>query len=388
MADIDFDIADPTRVLGIDVSHWTGVVDWAKAKANGVKFAIIKAANGLNLNIPFFKENYKGAKDQGILVGAYQWLYPPSVASPGTQARKYLELLRDYPMDIPPGVDFEWTSPKNPDASDLYGWVIPYEDGAGQLAMIYSALGYWNQYGTPGNPFWALRWLWQAHYTPATFVVLRPWLRETILQFTEKGEGALYGVPASGEKAVDLNYFNGTLEALYAWAKHPVPPVVEPPITPPPTEPPVTPPPVTPPVTPPPMTDHVIETVRTRFYDLALHMGPGVTYKKVGKAVGGAQYNISQIQGRWGRIQNTRNWLHLDYVIKVSGGTTPTPVTQKYVTGYSNLRRRTGPGTGYSILGYMVPNQAYDIVAQQNGWGRISGTEDQWVSLAYCTRVV
>ena len=28
---------------GIDVSHWQGNIDWAKVKASGVQFAIIKA---------------------------------------------------------------------------------------------------------------------------------------------------------------------------------------------------------------------------------------------------------------------------------------------------------------------------------------------------------
>jgi GH25 family lysozyme M1 (1,4-beta-N-acetylmuramidase) len=32
-------------INGIDVSHWQGVMDWAKAKAAGVQFAIIRAGS-------------------------------------------------------------------------------------------------------------------------------------------------------------------------------------------------------------------------------------------------------------------------------------------------------------------------------------------------------
>jgi hypothetical protein len=33
---------NPAYVLGIDTSHWTGIVDWQKARASGIRFAIIK----------------------------------------------------------------------------------------------------------------------------------------------------------------------------------------------------------------------------------------------------------------------------------------------------------------------------------------------------------
>ena len=114
---IDFEQPDPARVSGLSTSHWTGVVDWQVAKANGIHFAIIKAKHGLN-TARFFKENYRGAKDAGILVGAYAWLVHPSIASSGGQARTFADFLRDFPVDLPPFVDFEWNKgPKkdNPD---------------------------------------------------------------------------------------------------------------------------------------------------------------------------------------------------------------------------------------------------------------------------------
>jgi len=209
MTDIQFDYPDPFKVLGISLSHWSGVVDFAKAKANGIKFAIIKAGNGLLMGTRFFKENYKGAKDNGILVGAYTWLYPSSSYSPGTQARNYVSFLKDYPCDIRPCADFEWTTPRNPNASDLWSFITPFKEVYGNWPMVYTALGYWNEYGK-NSPQFAVCPLWQAHYTSATLKVPTPWTRWDFLQWTEKGKGTDYGVPTDGEKAVELNYWRGT----------------------------------------------------------------------------------------------------------------------------------------------------------------------------------
>jgi lysozyme len=57
---------------GIDVSHWQGAIDWAKVKAAGIQFAIIKSGGsdaGFYTD-PRWEENYRNAKANGIAVGA------------------------------------------------------------------------------------------------------------------------------------------------------------------------------------------------------------------------------------------------------------------------------------------------------------------------------
>lgn len=218
---VDFQYPDASRVLGLSTSHWTGLVDWSRAKANGVQFAFLKAAHGTNVNIRWFKENYQAAKDAGVLVGAYAWLTKPTVmASAGGQARKFAALLRDYPLDLTPVVDFEWNAytkrynPKvNPTASDLWGWVVPFEDATGTHPMIYTAPGYWGEYGSI-SPIWGDYLLWQAQYDPQT-INIKPWSGWDFWQWTERGRGEDYGVPRDGEIACELNYWRGTLDELY-----------------------------------------------------------------------------------------------------------------------------------------------------------------------------
>lgn len=230
MANVIFDTPDPIRVLGLSTSHYTGVVDWAKAKANGIRFAIIKAADGLSMGTLYFKENYKGAVDNGILVGAYTWLYKST--SQGGQARAFANYLKDYPLDLPACVDFEWTRSGNPDEGHLYGFVEPFELAYGEKPMIYTAPGYWGQYGR-NKPIWATYPLWQAQYNKGQFNPMLPWTQPDFLQWSETGNGDFYGVPKTGEIACELNYWKGTeAELMKTYGKAVInPPIVVPPVT-------------------------------------------------------------------------------------------------------------------------------------------------------------
>ena len=226
---INFEYPDPTRVLGLSTSHWTDVVDWKVAKEAGIKFAYIKAFNGVNNSVKFWKENYEGAMKEGIKVGAYSWLYPPSVASPGTQARKFATYMKDFSTQLPNCIDFEWTSPNNPNSGDLWGFVKPYEDETGKKPAIYTSIGYWNQYGSI-NTMWADYPLWQAQYRHGEYDIIKPWTGNTFLQWTEKGEGIKYGVPIYGERACELNYYNGTDKQFYELFGGGVTPPIDPPL--------------------------------------------------------------------------------------------------------------------------------------------------------------
>jgi lysozyme len=212
-----YDQPDPALVLGIDTSHWTGIVDWQAAKAGGIRFAIVKALDGIDA-VRYSEENYRGAKDAGILIGAYSWLRKAVEVSNGGQARAYLAWLKDHPCDIRPAVDFEWSPAGkkfNVDTGDLWGFSQPFESGYGKKPMIYTAPGYWSQFGTT-DPKWAEYPLWQAQYAKQP-QIMPPWAGWKFWQFTATGDGSKYGVPATGEKAVDLSYWCGTLEELNKW---------------------------------------------------------------------------------------------------------------------------------------------------------------------------
>lgn len=198
---VNFDQPDPARVLGLSTSHWTGLVDWQKAKANGIQFAIIKAKHSLT-TANFFKDNYRGAKDAGILVGAYLWMVHPSLSSTGGQARTFAKFLLDYPVDLPPFVDYEWSKngkKYNPGIGDLWGCVAPFSEAYGKEPGIYTAPGYWNERGST-NALWAKFPLWLAQYNDGFADPMPPWQGYDFLQWSETGEESDTACPSRGAR--------------------------------------------------------------------------------------------------------------------------------------------------------------------------------------------
>jgi len=98
-------------VKGIDVSHWQGNIDWAKVKAAGISFAIIKAGgsdDGFYTDSKW-EANYKGAKANGIAVGAYYFVGPKCVnaAAGKADAERFIQLLKGKQFEYPVFMDNE-----------------------------------------------------------------------------------------------------------------------------------------------------------------------------------------------------------------------------------------------------------------------------------------
>ena len=215
MTDIAYEFPDKARVLGMDCSHWAGgVIDFAKAKSNGIEFVFIKAKDGL-VTVDWFRENWKAAAEAGIPRGAYLWLYPSSIASTNRQADELYKLLSETGFgELPVVVDFE-NIPSVLSASDLYGFVVTYEQLSGQKPIIYTGPSYWEEHGS-ADDYWKQYKLWIANYGVQSPAVPAPWDNWTFWQFTEKGFGEDYGLDKYKQRAVDLNYFVGTRDQLLA----------------------------------------------------------------------------------------------------------------------------------------------------------------------------
>lgn len=98
------------KIIGIDVSEFQGSIDWAKVKAAGVRFAIIKTGYGVSYVDPYFARNIKGALAQGIPVGAYHFSYALNAAGARNEAAKVIEILAPYKdkITLPVFFDFEY----------------------------------------------------------------------------------------------------------------------------------------------------------------------------------------------------------------------------------------------------------------------------------------
>lgn len=61
-------------IKGIDVSYWQGKIDWAKVKAAGIRFAVIREGYRKTIDEKFI-ENVRGATAQGLTVMVYHFIY-------------------------------------------------------------------------------------------------------------------------------------------------------------------------------------------------------------------------------------------------------------------------------------------------------------------------
>src|SRR5215211_4056432 len=69
-------MATPEGVQGIDVSHWQGTVDWAGWASQGIKFAVMKATEGVSYIDSKLDANYTGSAGAGLIRGAYHFALP------------------------------------------------------------------------------------------------------------------------------------------------------------------------------------------------------------------------------------------------------------------------------------------------------------------------
>src|SRR3954453_8231169 len=74
---------------GHDVSSHQKNVDWQKARAKGARFVYVKATEATDYRNPHFGQQYDGARDAGIIRGAYHFALPDK-SSGRTQAAYFV----------------------------------------------------------------------------------------------------------------------------------------------------------------------------------------------------------------------------------------------------------------------------------------------------------
>ena len=100
------------EIKGIDVSTFQKSVDWQQVKADGVRFAILRAGFGDGNQDVMFESHMKGALDAGLDVGIYWLLYSLSAEEARQEARKCLKILEPYKgkINYPIYADYEYDS--------------------------------------------------------------------------------------------------------------------------------------------------------------------------------------------------------------------------------------------------------------------------------------
>lgn len=95
---------------GIDVSYCNGRVDWAKAKAAGLQFAILQLGYGSDSTLQDdaqYARNVSECERLGIPWGAYLYSYTQTVSGAQSELQHMLRLLRGHHPQYPVFIDME-----------------------------------------------------------------------------------------------------------------------------------------------------------------------------------------------------------------------------------------------------------------------------------------
>lgn len=93
---------------GIDVSRHNGVIDWAKVKADGVKFAMIRAGYGAGNIDDKFDRNISECNRLGIPCGVYWFSYAYNADMARKEAQACLKAVKPYKLEYPIAFDLEY----------------------------------------------------------------------------------------------------------------------------------------------------------------------------------------------------------------------------------------------------------------------------------------
>lgn len=156
--------------LGVDVSEHQLQIDWNQVADAGMEFAFVRIGyrgyteGGLYLD-EHAAENFIGARDAGLKVGAYFYSQATSTAEAVEEAAFCISFLKDHNIDLPVVFDWEYVSSDartgDMDAQTLTDCAKAFCEAiekAGYKAMIYFnphiASNYLDLFQLQDYPFW------------------------------------------------------------------------------------------------------------------------------------------------------------------------------------------------------------------------------------------
>jgi len=195
-------------VLGIDVSKYQNNVDWAKVKAAGVEFAMVKLTEGNTYfegSVYNLKARVLEAKKNKVKVGYYHFARPGNFNAPQDDAKLEVKNITDHLVDFPEPdfpiiLDLEafsdqmvWDS-KITKQQSLNNFVTTFvaELKNHQLDTIFYSYKNFFDVNLPDNHIFGNYPLWIAQYlnNPENSLPSMPkgWSDWKIWQFTEQGK--------------------------------------------------------------------------------------------------------------------------------------------------------------------------------------------------------
>lgn len=210
---------------GIDVSSHQGVIDWAKVKAAGVDFAILRVGFGSGGTDSQFKANVEGCKKYNIPFGVYLYSYAWDADSARSEANWTLNVLssagvKASDMKLPVYYDLENTvgnkehpdygKPAGVDSDNQYHVI---SDKAAFAAMANAYCSTIKSAGYQPGVYASLNW-WRTYLTDKSFNSWDRWVAQYYSECTYQGAYSLWQYSSVG--AVDG--INGNVDVNYCYA--------------------------------------------------------------------------------------------------------------------------------------------------------------------------
>ena len=157
---------------GVDVSKWQGEIDWEKAKADGVEFAMLRAGYGQGNIDDKFKRNADECTRLGIPFGVYWFSYAYTEDMARKEAQYCLDAVAPYKLSYPIAFDFEYDSVDHAQgkgvivtktlASAIARAFLTEIENAGYYATLYANPNYLATYFDDNIPtrydIWLAQW--------------------------------------------------------------------------------------------------------------------------------------------------------------------------------------------------------------------------------------
>jgi lysozyme len=201
----EFNISIPEAYLihGIDVSKYQSIIAWEEVKAMKVKniqvgFVFIKATEGIGNTDPQFHRNWKKAKSNDIVRGAYHFFIASKDGK--MQAENFIKRVELQTGDLPPVLDVEQLNgvPREQLRKEVKKWLETAEDYYGVLPIIYTNVDFYKNY--LGSEFDKYP-LWVAHY----YEEQQPRIKRDWAFWQHNDQGNVNGIIPK----VDFNVFKG-----------------------------------------------------------------------------------------------------------------------------------------------------------------------------------
>ena len=189
---------------GIDVSKHNGNIDFKKVKDSGIKFVIIRIGYGGSAPVKDekFEENYKNAKANGLLVGAYIYSYADTPSDITQEKEAVIKWLGGKHLDLPVFLDLEDKKTSKCTKEEITSF-------ANEFCKYVEKNGY--NSGIYANKYWLTSKINTSIFALSDDVTI--WLAEWNEEPTYKGRYTIWQYTSKGH----VNGINGNVDLNYLY---------------------------------------------------------------------------------------------------------------------------------------------------------------------------